>query len=385
MSSRFSEHDHPEVNPKKMTVIEATAIPDDLKKLYFSRAVVGHSRMTSVIDQFMDDCLGENSYNIVVCLGPSGIGKTRTLKLLVRGITKTYAKAMNDDPGIIPVIGIEIPEAGTRQFAYSTLFSDLLDQVSSPCPGKKVETVTEGGSRRIKPLNHGTSTILAQQMALRNELIVRKTRVVILDEASHLLGHLGGRDLTNLANALKSLGNIAGTTLVLVGAYDLIDVLELSGQLARRTGVIHFEPYRMGDSKKGQEDMAEFKNVLLTLQTMLPTKTQPDLLGLAEGLQRTCLGCVGILKQVLQGALSKALASGGEWRLEHIQESILSTATLRNLRNEITQGQEDLAEYLSRPSLLLDGATELKADNGKGPKRPRHQRAPRNNKGVGPV
>lgn len=383
MSSRFSKFDHPEVNPGTMPLEDAINLPNPLKELYFSRVVVGHQRMASVLDQLCEYCLGENAYDIVVLLGPSGIGKSCTLNALVKRTLKEYEDRMIQDPGMVPIIGIDVPEAGTRPFAYSTLYSDMLGQLHSPLPNRKVETAVVGDTIRIKPLNHGNSTVLAKQNALRQELKIRGTRVVILDESSHLIGHLQGQDLTNLANTFKSLSNVGGATLVLAGAYDMVKFLKLSGQLARRSKVIHFERYHLGASKQSAQDGCEFGNVILTFQENWPQANQPNFLGLAEGLHRACLGCVGILKQAFQVALNKTLANGGTLTDQILQESLLPSGALARLTEETLEGEEELRAYLApTPIFPGGGANEFTLANQ--PSRPTsRKRSPMKPEGKG--
>jgi len=69
--------------------------------------------------------------------------------------------------------------------------------------------------------------------------------VMIIDEAHHML-MVRKNDMASLEfqfEAIKSLALETQTTIVLVGTYRLLDIRDLSGQLVRRSEIIHFPRY----------------------------------------------------------------------------------------------------------------------------------------------
>ncbi len=338
--------EYPEINPRLMPVEVACNLSDQLKQLYFSRLMIGHPRMAEMVKKLTKMIQPESGFDIVLAIGPTGVGKSSLLDEMVRSVMQDFKQEMIKNTGLIPVIGIEIPESGQKQFAWSALYTALLEQTNDQLTHKKVETLMRDGVTFIKPRDGRSSSVTALQMALKNQLIARGTRLVVIDEAPHLLGHLVGNDLLNLANAFKSLSNVGRTTLVLAGSYDLLRLMKLSSQLSRRICVVHFNRY--GAST---DDKAVFQNSLSQMQSFLPTKIQPDLLPFISPLQHACMGCIGIAKETLQRALTNVLENRGTWTLNHLQDALLSDGALEKIREEVLKGENDIRKFTTSTCL----------------------------------
>jgi hypothetical protein len=294
--------------------------------------------------------LADSGFDIVLIIGPTGVGKTSVLNALYKRINQQYESEMKNNPGFIPCIKFEVPEPGPRQFAWSTFYMEPLAQLNDPLIGRKAEVICDGGVTKVKP-NTSKASVAALQKALLRGLELRRTRVVIIDEAAHLLGHAHGEDLLNVTNALKHMAN-GKTTLVLSGSYDLLKLMRLNGQLCRRTCVVHFDRYR--NTKDGSPDATAFGNSLDQLQKAIPTVSKPNLIPYASALQEACLGCVGILKEVLQRALANYLdeGNGAEWTIEQFQDALLPKGTIDKIREETLNGEKEIVKYISANSLL---------------------------------
>jgi hypothetical protein len=140
-------------------------------------------------------------------------------------------------------------------------------------------------------------------------------------------------------NALKSLANVSGVTLALVGSYDLYRLPMLSGQLARRTAIIHLRRYRAGE----KTDDECFRRVLRTLQRRLPLEPMPDLERYSAKLQLACVGCVGTLKDTLMRALAITLERGGGWKDDYLRRALLADASVAAILDETLTGEKMLA------------------------------------------
>lgn len=165
-----SFENHPEINPRQMLPEEASTLPNPLKRLYFNRLVIEHPRMAEILKKLSKMTLPESGFDIVLLIGPTGVGKTEILKEIIKGIQRECKDEMMADPGFIPVIGIEIPEPGPRQFAWSALYTALLAQLNDPLINQKVETLTKDCITSIKPRSTGSSSVMALQMALKSGL-----------------------------------------------------------------------------------------------------------------------------------------------------------------------------------------------------------------------
>lgn len=102
---------------------------------------------------------------------------------------------------------------------------------------------------------------------------------------------------------LKSLTIQTGVTILLTGTYRLLDILEQSGQLTRRSQVVNFPRYDMRRST----DLLGFRKVLGFLEAELSKYVPTRLDENAEYFYRKSAGCVGILKDWLTLCLEYAL------------------------------------------------------------------------------
>jgi hypothetical protein len=243
------------------------------------------------------------------------------------------------------------------------------EALAEPEMDKKIETIQEGGRERVRIVNNG-ATVSAMRSALEGVLKRRRTKLLVIDEAAHIFGHSKGEALAASVDALKSLGNLTGVTLALVGSYDLYRLVELSAQVSRRTGIVHFGRYGI-DSV---DDAGAFAKVLEKLQVHMPIEDMPDLSKLAPKLHLACLGCVGILKTTLARALTLALAEG-RWRDSHLERALLTEGQLEAILTETLAGEEMVARNLYGTS-SFEGISRLFAN----PKKAPHGSKPRDHK-----
>ncbi len=109
------------------------------------------------------------------------------------------------------------------------------------------------------------STTDALRRSMEEYLRLRKTKFLIIDEAHHLFLTGNKQKLECQFESLKSLTIETGVTILLVGTYRLLDILDQSGQLTRRSQVVNFPRYDMRKS----EDLKNFRKVLGYLEQKL--------------------------------------------------------------------------------------------------------------------
>ena len=327
---------------------------DEEKRSEFQKLKIAHPRIASVLAQLEQAILPDSGFDIVMVVGPTGVGKTSVLEALNKRINEQHHQEMLANPGFIPCIRFEIPEPGPKQFAWSTFYMEPLMQLNDPVIKRKVQTIVNDGITSIKPLT-SHANVAALQTALKRGLKIRGTRAVIIDEAAHLLGHAHGLDLVNLTNAFKSMAN-GGATIVIAGSYDLLKLMDLNAQLSRRICVIHFDRYHHGPGF--EEDEGAFRNSLTQMQNTMPTPEKPNFLQYSLPLQQRCIGCVGILKEVFQRALLNVLKAKGRdkgiWTLDHLNKALLSSGTVKVIENDTTKGETEICQYLNNDGLDVD-------------------------------
>lgn len=325
-------------NPTRISKDQALLLPDAQKREYFKHVLVRHERVSETLQDLEAMATPESGTDIALLIGPSGVGKSALTHTIKERLLTQYQAEMNEDLSFIPVIRVEAPSSGERGFSWRLFYIGLGQALNEPLMEKKIEERSVDGRLTVRPINAG-ATVAGLRMAVEDALRLRRTILVIVDEAVHLLRHAKGNTLASHMDALKSLANICGVTLLLVGSYDLLQLMKLSGQVARRSAILHFPRYCSGV----RADEQAFKKTLQTLQKYLPISTVPDLSPLAGDLMHSCLGCVGILKDTLAKALTFALMDGGKWTDKCLQKAILSDQQIVTLLEETLEGERSIA------------------------------------------
>jgi hypothetical protein len=249
---------------------------------------------------------------------------------------------MSEDLALIPIVLTEAPASGERGFSWRIFYQRLGEGLQEPLMTKKQETRTIDGRITVRPVST-TATVAALRTSVEKAIVYRRTSIVVVDEAVHLLRNVHGNSLENQMDAVKSLANICGMNVILVGSYDLLPILSLSAQVARRCSIVHLPRYLTGEDT---EERA-FAKVLDKLAAYLPLEEQVDLSGYAEALQKACAGCVGILKDTLSRAFALALRDRGKWKESHLEKGLLSPLQLRAVLEETLQGEQKMLTMAS--------------------------------------
>lgn len=131
--------------------------------------------------------------------------------------------------------------------------------------------------------------------------------------------------------------------MVMVGSYDLYQLVSLSGQLARRTHVVHCERYR----EDRHEDVLAFTACLQKFQSVLPQLWGDQLVQYAQALHENTLGCVGTLSSVLTRA-AKLAEADGKWTVGALERALLTDAQRTRILEEILEGEAAINPSLTR-------------------------------------
>lgn len=304
---------------------------------------IRHPRIATTIDEcrLMLDA-GDNANLLVLC-GPTGVGKSTLGDFLVEAELRNQAAFMTENPGCIPAIRVEAPASGERDFSwrlfYQRMLSALEGELDAPRTAYGVDPET---GKVVRPVGPQTNRLSGLRTAVERSLRNRGTRFVVVDEAAHMMRQCHPTRLEEQFNTLKSLSNEYHVQWILLGSYDLFELVSLSAQLARRSHIIHFGRYR----EDVPDDVRSFRGCLKKLGEGMPALKDLDLLRYAEAFHQNTLGCVGTLRTVLV-RLNLLVAEQG-WSEDVLCKALLTDAQVTQIMREIIEGEERIAPGLTR-------------------------------------
>ena len=332
----------------------------DARLKYFQEKVVAHPHLKEIHRQLWQAIQQPAGSSLIFVVGPTGVGKTTLRCRLEQQLWEAGLAAIEQDPGHIPVVGLEVAVADADSFRWRDYYKRALMALDEPMiDHKRMPKIT--GPKVSKHYKVTSELRWALEQTLRH----RRPVAFIVDEAQHFKRIASGRRLLDQMDTLKSLANLSGTTHVLIGTYELLSFAHLSAQLDRRSNEIHFPRYHIDIP----DEMLAFKRVLLTFQRHLPLTGEPDLVAQAEYFYERSVGCVGVLKDWLTRALAATLEDGQETLTQAtLEKQALPTRKLLQMAREIREGEETLmadsrtqAELRSLLGMPVESAEEKQA------------------------
>jgi len=329
---------------------------------YFKSCTIAHPRLHEA-DQALRVAISEPTGELLVFFyGPTGVGKTTVLNRCKRQIIEERRKEMEDDPGWVPIVGMEAVSPERGDFNWRDYYIDALRAFDEPLINRKIQIVELGPERKnipqYVPRKIDSRSVL--RVALESAIRHRRPIGFFIDEAQHLAKISGGRKLQDQLDCLKSLAIRTNTVHVLAGTYELLILRQLSGQLSRRTRQIHLARYHAESAK----DMRDFKNVLWNFQIRMPLKSEPDLISHWEFCYERSLGCIGLLKDWLTRVLALGLSEKRpNVTIKHLERQALPISDCQKIATEILEGEASLADSESTRKRLrtLLSLEEVKA------------------------
>lgn len=331
----------------------------DRMSYYVNEVIVDHPILTDSIaslDELANPLLDKR---LILLVGGTGVGKSALMKKLVARRVSRMIKSIAENPQIVPAIHVEVEAPDIGKFMFSSLYRDALAQMNAALierslplverrtQGKLITTIAvEKSGHRLNPS--------ALKLRFIENLIDRKVDLVCLDEAINIfkVGHSKSENdrklqLKDQSDKLKTFVNKTPTSLILGGAYDFLDLTMSSGQIARRSVIIHMGPYSMNN------DLAGFATALVGLLAHLPIEHDLDPTKHAAEFFLQCLGCVGTLKNILSQALWRALTLKKPLTIDLVRKCYFTAAQLEVMRNEMNDGIARVQELLTMEELAV--------------------------------
>lgn len=277
-----------------------------------------------------------DSHDLVLVVGPSGVGKGR----LVLKEVERFNKPILDDLRRLRAVFFTTPSPQRGSFAWSALWDRWLRALGDPLPECKVDR--EFKKRR---LSEGVSIQARRGSvdALRNAAFAatrdRGVEVVFIDEAANLVPKERARTLRDQLDVLRDLTDNGCCKIVLVSTGRILEPLNLSGELARRVGEVYFPRY--ADARVSSDEYKSFASVVRTFRDRLPEASRQAVRGRVQLLHAGSLGCVGILYDWFDRAIRLCLRQEqGVLGFDHFKATVLTDKKLETLRAQAREFDE---------------------------------------------
>lgn len=330
---------NPSIPPTNTPLVAIAATASQL-----SRKRIRHTRIGQVMSDLDTLIYPDSQDSILLVCGPTGVGKSTLAHYMVDTALKQSAEAMEADAGIIPAVYVEAPASGETDFSWKLFYQRILAQLEGDLAAPKAAYgVDPESGRLIRPQGANGNSLAALRTAVERALKSRGVQFLVIDEAAHLIRQTRRNRLQIQLDTLKSLANQCGTQMILVGSYDLYQLVSLSGQLARRTHVLHFARYR----QDCPEDVLAFNACIQKFQDSLPALWGNQLMQHAAALHENTLGCIGTLSAVLTRAAKLAQAKG-EWSTSILERALLTEAQRKQILEETLDGEAAINPGLTR-------------------------------------
>jgi len=313
------------------------AAPPIQRYEYFANWRVVHPQLVQAKDELLQAIHYAGDHRIIHLFGCTGVGKT-TLRLWVEKILNEEAWAqIEQESDAIPIASIVTPAPDQGPFNWRDIYVQTMHVLGEP--SALIARKQRNRLQFIPEDKLAVAPTLPRQelrLAMTACLHMRQVKVLFYDDAQHFQMVTKAQRLQDQMDNLKWMADVTGIQIVLVGTYDLLNLIDLSGQLARRSASIHFARYHADD----RAEFKQFASVVYAFQRHLPLAEEYDLVDRCAYLYERCLGCIGLLKDWLGRALAQSLDEGEERLTEKRLEACTDMRKVVAVAKEVVTGEQ---------------------------------------------
>ncbi len=265
----------------------------------FEGLIIDHARLRAVFEEVMELLYGSRSVQLIFVAGPTGVGKSTLIALVLRALRESYGDAMAANPGIVPFLSMTCPEH-PRGYSLVDHYDEMLRAIDEPLISDKLAFEEQARVRRGR-----SYAIEGPRQSAASSLRHRGTEVLLMDEGHHMCSLSTPRSWYDQAEALKYFAELTGVRHLIVGTEEVLRLRDENPQLKRRSRAIHFKPY--GESKA---DATAFLEAVKALMKRCPVRCDFDPDERAGYLMLKSLGSPGLIKDLLAQAAHRAVRQG---------------------------------------------------------------------------
>jgi hypothetical protein len=286
------------------------ASPGPERLEFYKRQQFMHREFEHVVDEISAAIRNPGTKYLAAVIGPTGVGKSEALRRVQQILEVSFRDDPTKLPGQLASISYYVP-------AYQNKF-DWKDEAESfmiagRAPSELSGRTVDFDDDIVRRYGDGEPMVFrdkVERKLMRERqrcLLNRAPRAILADEAhNYKKVGVGQNQLLSQADRLKQIFDLSGVVHVFFGTYELIDLLTVSEQIARRTKYIHFPRYQLSD----KNDLASFKKTLSAAQRLLPLAgvlEESDWVKEYKYFYYGSLGCIGTLKDWILVAFDQAL------------------------------------------------------------------------------